>query len=344
MEERCLTIFAGAGASKAVDPKKYPTTVEFFENLPDEITTNSLFKLIVEFLTLRGKDGIVDIELVLWRLEEIAKFCNLAGNANELPAWMLDANRLVKATGLQGQNVGHLKQIAQTSLQQIDKLRDSINEQVYAFYSQLPGESNLDNTWVPLLRPLLMSQSKVELVTTNYDVVLEAALDVLAKDINVSIDTGWRGTIHRTLDADLWTQQSRKGLLTKLHGSVNWTRDSGQIYIGDPTFKGSHKNHAIIYPGFKGRPAHPMFQSFHAHFRNALQVSDKVLFIGFAFRDEYINDLCERTVGSESTIITIDPSAEVSLPFAHAKSKTKYIRRGFDSQSVTEALQSILGV
>ena len=45
-----ITIFAGAGASKAVDPDQYPTTIEFFQNLPSTITDDNLFKSIVGFL------------------------------------------------------------------------------------------------------------------------------------------------------------------------------------------------------------------------------------------------------------------------------------------------------
>ena len=33
-----------------------------------------------------------------------------------------------------------------------------------------------------------------ELVTTNYDVILEGALDILGPDVDGSMDTGWRGT------------------------------------------------------------------------------------------------------------------------------------------------------
>ena len=32
-----ILIFAGAGASYSIDKEQYPTTVEFWERLPDEI-------------------------------------------------------------------------------------------------------------------------------------------------------------------------------------------------------------------------------------------------------------------------------------------------------------------
>ncbi len=33
-----ILVFVGAGGSATVDPKQYPTTVEFFSRLPDNIT------------------------------------------------------------------------------------------------------------------------------------------------------------------------------------------------------------------------------------------------------------------------------------------------------------------
>lgn len=50
-----MTIFAGA--SKAVDPDQYPTTVEFFDRLPISVTTNLLFKSVVAFLMQDDKIG-----------------------------------------------------------------------------------------------------------------------------------------------------------------------------------------------------------------------------------------------------------------------------------------------
>src|SRR5947208_1057565 len=45
-----ILVLAGAGASKAVDPKQYPSTVEFFESLPQDVQQEKVFKLAVEYL------------------------------------------------------------------------------------------------------------------------------------------------------------------------------------------------------------------------------------------------------------------------------------------------------
>ena len=70
-----ITIFAGAGASKAVDPDQYPTTVEFFDRLPISVATNLLFESVVAFLMQDDKNRILDIEIILWELSELLSFC-----------------------------------------------------------------------------------------------------------------------------------------------------------------------------------------------------------------------------------------------------------------------------
>ena len=64
-----ILVFAGAGSSAAVDPKQYPTTVEFFNRLPDNIIRDRIFAEVCKFLASQRKEGQpVDIEEVLWGL------------------------------------------------------------------------------------------------------------------------------------------------------------------------------------------------------------------------------------------------------------------------------------
>lgn len=332
-----ILIFAGAGASKAVAPELYPTTVEFFQDLPSNIKRNPLFTRVVEFLKDSSSNEPIDIELVLWRLQELMEFCSSVKDQESLPGWMLAENRLISALSQNSnQNVGHLIQIASTARQQLTKVIGEINARVYDLYSKLPPDDGLDDTWIPLLDQLSQIGPKIEVVTTNYDMVIEAALDK-----NKIADNGWRGTIVRSLDPDIWTADTgtrSKGLLTKLHGSVNWTRDNNQIYVSDPMFKGSHDSHVIIYPGFKGRPSDVTFQLFHNHFRKSLDSAIAVIFIGFAFRDEYINEICERGIKAQTITSVINP-ARVDLPFS--SDRNQYIEAPFNSEAAHEVSKYI---
>lgn len=314
--ERIL-VFAGAGASKAVNSSKYPTTVEFFDSLPQEIRQDGYFKMILEFIRKDlGSEARIDVEVLLWRLGELLSTLEKFGNTDELLGWFLDGGRLIKPLG-KDLDLAAFHQIAEKATPRVADLVSSINTRVYDLYVRQPEERELAANWLPLLKALKRNEAPVELFTTNYDLVLETALDRLSGRL---VDTGWRGNVIRSLEMPLWTDPGENardiGLLTKLHGSVNWTRGDreGQIFVSDPVFKG-HDRAAIVYPGFKGSPTSEPFKAFHQHFERVLQRTDIAVFIGFAFRDEHINDLCNRFLLRQAQVIIMNPS-KVDHPFS----------------------------
>ena len=231
-------------------------------------------------------------------------------------------------------NIGHFNEVVSTTTSRLESLISEINRKVYDLYSALPSDDDLARTWTPLLEGCSALGVRTEVVTTNYDMIIESALDKSSV-----ADNGWRGAVYRTLDTDLWgfgQEPSRKGLLTKLHGSVNWSRQGDTVFVSDPTYKGAHDRHAIIYPGFKGRPIDPMFLSFHEHLRRSLRAARVVIFIGFAFRDPYINEICQAAIGTGTTTIVVNPQ-RVVLPFA--EDTTTYIEAPFDTDSAAKILQ-----
>lgn len=67
---------------------------------------------------------------------------------------------------------GQLEQMAKSTWSTAARLRDEINAQLYSFYSEVPSSEKLDRTWKPLLENLLQFGCSIELITTNYDVVV----------------------------------------------------------------------------------------------------------------------------------------------------------------------------
>jgi hypothetical protein len=338
-----VLVFAGAGASKAVGADSYPTTVEFFQNLPASVTQDPLFNLLNTFLRSRSENGQVDIEVVLWLLRELSSHLRAINDKEDFFGWLLDRSKLATIWG-RGYNYGDIRQSAADASPLIETLVGRIDEQVYDFYSRLPEESDLDGNWLKLLRALAVRGSQVEVVTTNYDLVIEKAVEVMAENGESIIDLGWAGDVVRRLSVELWSEARGKsdatrhlpGLLTKLHGSVNWGRKGADIFIGDTIFKGRHDRHAIIYPGFKGRPKDEPFVAFHDHFARVLVRADVALFVGFAFRDEYINELCSRFLSSKTRVVIIDPASMIALPFP--ESRATRLKAGFDADSVQSFL------
>ena len=179
----------------------------------------------------------------------------------------------------------------------LEKLTDDINELVYDLYSAAPNSEAL-STWIMLLKVLAAYELHTEVFTTNYDLVLENVIDV--GSLSKTIITGRvANEINTVVDPMRWHPPSEKrarffgpGLLTKLHGSVDWQQGiDGRIIAGASRFTGQHQNHILIYPGFKGEPQEEPFVTFHTRLRLVAERAEAAVFIGYAFRDEYINSL-----------------------------------------------------
>lgn len=344
-ENQPVIVFAGAGASKAVASHLYPTTVEFFAQLPEDVKSDPLFRKILEFTryTMKGKREI-DIELILWRLSELRFFFDQLMNSQSIGGWFVNQNKLPEIAE-QNWNFGSAKDIANKLVTHSNYLEGQINQNVFKFYSHPPPEDELDMSWGVLLGNLVSNSSRVEIFTTNYDVVLDAAVRELNKR-RKKIDLGWTDGVYRQLDVDLWRDPSRRhpdtGLLTKLHGSVNWSKDGNTIFVSDPIFRGSHDLHSIIYPGFKGRPKDEPFQAFHSYLEASLQDAAAIVFVGFAFRDDFINEICVNNLNKDAPIIIINPDSKIEIPFK--KDDVYFISDNFDLNSIKNVLNYLFGL
>lgn len=327
---RSLIIFVGAGASRGVSEKKYPMALDFRKRLPDSITSSKLYVQLNAHLRQGGDGEHIDIEHVLWELgrvrDNLSEWTDGASFAN----YLLRTNQIgtIVPANHNGQQT-HNQFVALKN--EISQLQNKINERVYEFYSQTPDEGELNNSWVPLMEYFKNHEFKtVDIVTTNYDLVIEAALERIKGG---TINNGFKQGIFPGIDLELWQGDGRQGLLTKLHGSVDWklgnggTKISPVIRRGHPEFDGDHDKRLILYPGFKGVPAKEPFISFHNYFRNRLKLSTHILFIGFAFRDDYINDLIRDSVSPEAKIVVVDPSE--SLPSHSFLGAAAHIKKGF---------------
>lgn len=333
-----ILVFAGAGGSKAVNRTQYPTTVEFFQRLPEKIRGSREFKAIDAFLRASQNDDVIDIEQVLWAMHEWQQFASVMRNRDGLPGWLLAENRIAGVTG-----TNHDWNSPVAVVQQLDSrigsVMGEINRHVYDFYGEEPTEQELDGSWLPLFLAIQTIDPHIEIVTTNYDVVLEAAIDYA----KLPVETGRQGRIHPILNTQEWdltrpdTVRDGRGLLTKLHGSVDWTRQGDRIYAGSPTFTGKHANHVIIYPGFKGAPTEAPFTLFHQYFEWVASRADAAIFVGFAFRDEYINRIIRDRLPSGTPVIVINPVP--SLPFMPlAKGHYEHLQTGLDQAAANKVV------
>lgn len=291
-----IIVFVGAGGSASVDPTQYPTTVEFFQRLPQQITSDQLFTLITAFLRAQKKEGqSIDIEEILWRLRELEEYFLLSCHVDTIGGWMMNDNRLCQLKG----NIPDYSKL-QGGMSEIwasllIPLRNKIQALVHEFYDDPPHLNKLSN-WIQFLQSLATNvDPKVEIFTTNYDIVLEKIIE----QAGIKIETGRQATsTEMKLDTIFWDNpetpmthpQTSRGRLTKLHGSVDWQRRKGDI-ICSSVYTEDPQKHLILYPGFKGTPDEEPFNKFHEHLRAVVRKADAAIFVGYAFRDEYIKDI-----------------------------------------------------
>lgn len=340
MSPRRALIFAGAGASYAVDRDAYPTTVQFFEKLPADIQGHALIKAITENLPRKFGSGLPDVEKLLWSLEELRDYLAAVTQSTHPASWFLPGNQLPGLIN-DSHSVSGYAAAAKQGVKVATDLRNRIAAKVYEFYSKLPAQGALLQNWHKIFELCAEKSYWPDIVTTNYDLVVEQAAEFAGQPIEYGRGRG----VVSGLNLDVWKRQLSEpdylptggtGLLTKLHGSVNWLREHGKIVFGGTEFKGDHAHHGVIYPGFKGVPKEEPFSLLHSYFEASIQRADFIAFVGFAFRDEYITACLERNLGSK-VMHLIDPG-DVDIP-PSIKSNVKHIKLGF-----SEAMDELKGM
>jgi len=336
-----LTIFAGSGASSAVNETTYPTTKRFFEQLPKNVTKQRLFQLLLEFSQGQRQGGLVDVEQLLWYIGELLDGLAPLSTDGHIAAWFAGQNRLHNLVRRKFDSRATFELLKEAAKMGAD-LRDAINRRVYDHYGSQPRAEELAKTWTLVFDWIGSHTGRVEIFTTNYDVVIEEAIRSGA----YSQVTGRTSETLPRLREELWREEldptaAGPGLLTKLHGSVDWIRSSdGKILTSTGSFVGDHERHVILYPGFKGRPDRAPFDAFHSWFAKALRVTSHALFIGFAFRDPYINDLVRESLPEQAGVVVIDPAEHIELAGLGTR-PLKHIKAGFSNESFHEAIRAL---
>lgn len=334
-----LLIFAGAGASTAVNHARFPTTLNFFAQLPPKITSNHLFQWVKDFLQAGDSERAIDIEEILWELQLLRDFAKSVQSGEGIVGHSFHGRGLATLLLGSGFGLGHFGDVIGSTLALCNSLIDDINAIVYDLYNYEPTPDELEGNWSYLLRALQKAKIQTDFFTTNYDVAIETAA-YLDPAVDFDHFRGVTGRLSKKLSLQRWSKaQADQTLLTKLHGSINWQWGNDCIHVGAPVFTGNHNNHAIIYPGFKGKSEASFFPPMHSYLGDRLEDADVLLFIGFAFRDEYVTRLLGERVRSNTDIFIINPDKSVEYPIA--RRRPTYIHQGFDKDSINKVIAGI---
>ena len=187
----------------------------------------------------------------------------------------------------------------------------------------------------------------VNIFTTNYDLFIERALDLLMKNDNFIFNDGSNGYFYKVLDSSNYNKSvAYRGLnenylnelpsisLIKPHGSMNWEKgENNQIlirpYVVDQP--------VVVKPtGLEGQETY-----LNNHFHDMLRVFqlelDKpqsvLIVVGFSFQDDHIAKMVRRSLKNPELMIYI---------FCYADSDFEVIKNNLSLDNIPRNLQIVI--
>ena len=302
-----VLLFLGAGASA---PFGFPTTRQFLAGLKDTLGNTTLGILLSNLLEV---PQIQDVEQLLELLKAVEVF-----KKHPIRDFVKKFHMSI-----------HLPNISNNLSDQMklmEQLEDKIKSDIFRQYEFSPSSvKDIDAAYGSLIKLIsqVTTDNELSIFTTNYDRVIEEFCegnDYLYEDgfkLNPqNNEFEWNSTG--------FDKSSKKDFcikLYKLHGSLNWRRryDLQVVKVSpEERTRGTkrYRENLLIYPAEKLTneverildPEKEPFGEIHIRFRKMFKKSDIAIFIGFNFRDEYVNEI----IGTEregKTIIIISPHA-----------------------------------
>lgn len=286
---------------------------------------HAVFRRALRSLSGRGS---VDVESLLAALRAIGhRDCQ---GANAIVAWppILDSapSSGPAAPWLSAELSREVLEIARGDVQTNNPTTDEVEVRLVKGMLRVIDEYLHSVLWVRAcsalyLRPLyhlIDVQGSVVVATLNYDTSVEVCAYSGHRCQTYAAE--WNITGRFPIDGPELT-------LLKLHGSVNWSMDEslfmGARVVGrrlEVMNKGEMCGLSIVQPPWvifgtnqKLQPNGPFLDLLYS-FREALEVCDRLVIVGYSFRDEHINESIRRwlnlSVGHEA--ILIDPFFDAS--------------------------------
>ena len=312
-----IVIFTGAGASK---PLGYPLANEFFKGWTKQP--------IHSWLTKHFNSNDLDVENVLALLEGVKQF-----HESESGKFFASFS----------QNSG-----ADNSFNEVISFIRQTQERCFENYGRHPDRQKVKELYLPLLDALSVTSKAIDFFTTNYDPVSDYVLRLLE-----TLQVRWTDGFDRLGE---WLPREFDGdyqfRLFRLHGSMCYLKDrqTGRITNPRTYFRAavpvdSAPEHILIYPGYKGTPSqeNDLISYPHRYLKEGLITAKYAVFIGFAFRDDYINSVVAESKHENPAlrVIIANPASMDSIKTNLPKSLTdfEHIPQGFGTSEMIEALQ-----
>ena len=186
------------------------------------------------------------------------------------------------------------------------------SEMIQEMRSMLAGHQKSLGYLVPLVRTA-RGTKPLTIATLNYDLSIEQAGD----HEGIVVETG----IDAWIADRRWPPHPGDGVrLLKLHGSIDWCWGRAEMEDGQMPMREvartdvpeSEPRMPVLVFGQRGKlQAEGPFLSLLAEFEAALAESDRLIVVGYSFRDTHVNDIVRRWTRADKTrtIVLVDPNA-----------------------------------
>ncbi|HXD91992.1 MAG TPA: SIR2 family protein [Bacteroidia bacterium] len=308
-----ILVFTGAGISV---PLGLPSTNEFITTINK--IQGELLSLLKTFL---NENDIKDIERILYLLEDFVREDDFTSH--------------IVQQGTPNNGNFHAVYAALNNHKHYAKLAiEQIKADLFVLLEKYDADkaSKLYSSIIKELKIEIDGDTAISFFTTNYDLTFENGF---ADDENNLKDVG--------IDEIMYGFQAKNGKATynpiedfnwdsnkveykKLHGSLDWSldRNGNCIKTGATTNPKEPAKMPMLYPGFKGTPSKQPFIDLHEKLDQRLNDADVVFVIGFAFRDDYINNIFDYSLKKQKDkliVLCYNPCPLDSYP---KDSKVKY--------------------
>lgn len=301
-----VCVFTGAGIGA---PIGLPITSGF------ESTINQIeHALLQQIKSHLSKPDSNDIEQIMYLLEDFT-------NSSDFTHHIILQGLTINGFNEVNKHIETYKRQAKRALNDIkgkiyELLEDYKLEEASKLYSSLINEIQSS-----------FNDARISMFTTNYDMSFENAFadrgDELSRSGIQDIKYGFGGlgdgkkAVYNPLEGFNW----ERGIIEykKLHGSLDWQLDNKTgkcLRVGSALNPKNPENMPILYPGFKGTPSRQPFIDLHEKLDERLNQSEVLIVIGFAFRDDYLNNIFEYSIKKNKALITLcfNPCAPEKLP------------------------------
>lgn len=319
-----VVLLLGAGASK---PLGLPLMNDFWQtvyNDPFYDSTRSALDKVKEAHNIKtAGNGYPDLEGILDLVETYYRYYEIMFN-DPVVKWDIYDDEMKKYWLSPSQEPkrknyiqSHIKGDIELSVG-IKEARDSLYRVIFREFSRSPNSIEVSHLYDPLLEMLSrrFTQQFLPVFTTNYDLVLER----YGENPHVFLETGferrggrliWRPSLFATFvpKGDKTTNIA----LFKLHGSISWRKENGQIVDYGLFVREGPGDLALIYPTqTKEYPNEEPFKTAYRYLEDCLSNAGFLIAVGYSFRDRALNGLVKEALEKSDRLQVISISGTTS--------------------------------